>query len=103
MKGEEAKKVTDKRKGRDMAKKRSLCEGGAFRDITFQFPHSSQQESDCRAGTGSSPWKSLQWHFLKSERKTSSSEGSSGVCPKSPVASLKAPAWPESLIRDETK
>lgn len=77
----------------------------ASRDITFQFPHSCQQESSSRAGTGSSPWKSLQWYFLKSQRKTSSSEGSSGVCPENPVAwnSLEGSSLAESLIGDETK
>lgn len=73
---------------------------GASRDITFQFPHSRQQESGYRAGTGSSPWKSLQWYFLKSQRKTSSSEGSSGVCPKN---SLEDSSLAESFSRDETK
>lgn len=41
--------------------------------------------------------------FPEEQEKTSSSEGSSGVCPKSPVAWSSLEVWPESLIRDETK
>lgn len=50
MKGQqgERKKVTDKRKGRDMSKKSSLWGGGAFRDMTFQFLHSRQQPAASR-------------------------------------------------------
>jgi hypothetical protein len=64
--------------------------------------HTLQQESGCWAGTGNSLWKSLQWHFLKSTRKSSSSEGSSALYPENSIA------WSQCrpglrLTGDETK
>lgn len=74
--------VMDKRKGRDLPTPLKRGVGVTSLDIAFQFPHAGLQASGYRAGTGSSPWKSLQWHFRKSRRKTSSSEGSSGFHPE---------------------
>lgn len=65
--------------------------------------HTLQQESGCRAGTGNSLWESLQWHFLKSTRKSSSSEGNSPLYQRT-----YSVAWSQRrpglrLTGDETK
>lgn len=94
------KKVTDKRKGRAMSKKSSWgCLSGHYFPVSTLLP----------AGIRLLGWDRKQsmeviaMAFPEEQEKTSSSEGSSGVCPKSPVAWSSLEVWPENLIRDETK
>lgn len=80
-KGMRAEKVTERGKGRAYKKV-----GGMPLGTLLSSFHTMQQESGCWAGTGNGLWKSLQWHFLTSTRKSSSSEGNSALYPKNSIA-----------------